>query len=195
MHNLVQDTIGGFNKFIQDQKNLPDKATMTLIQFDHEYRVDYNGIPMENVKELDSSSYTPRGNTALLDALNKAILETKTYIDGIAENNRPGRVVVVVVTDGGENSSKEIKKDDLKKLVTECESNLWRFVFMGANIDAFSEASSLGMLSCGATLQYEPTEHGLSSSYESLSRGMRGIRGMDYGSAVSCSTSFFEKND
>jgi hypothetical protein len=195
MSSLAKDTIGGFNHFLEEQQKLPGKATMTLVQFDHEYQVDFNGVPLANVPKLNDLTYSPRGGTALLDGLHKAIQETKEYVNSMPEDSRPGRIVAVVITDGEENSSREIKKDDLKKLVEECQTAMWRFVFMGANIDSFSEAGSVGIGGisgyAGSTLNYDATSKGISETYTLLSRSMSSVRSMNCAQALDRNTEFF----
>lgn len=191
MSHLQKDTIGGFNQFLADQKKVPGKATMTLVQFDDQYQTDFNGIPIADVPALTPETYVPRGGTALLDALHKAIAETKEFINAMPEDKRPGRVITVVITDGEENQSREVKKADLKKEVEECETALWRFVFMGANLDSFGEAGSLGMRYAGSTLDYTPTADGVGSAYTALCSGVSLVRCMSYSASVDRNTAFF----
>lgn len=193
MENLQKDTIGGFNSFIKDQKTQPGKATITLVQFSTDYTITYSGVDIKDAPELTEKNYVPGGGTALLDALHKAIQETKEFINSMPEDEQPGRVVIVTITDGEENSSHEIKKEDLKKLVSDSESSMaWRFVFMGANIDSFSSSHSLGMTSANNSLDYSASSGGVRTSYHLLSSGMANIRAMSYSASVDSQTAFFE---
>jgi hypothetical protein len=93
----------------------------------------------------------PRGNTALLDAVGRAIVETGERLRALPENERPGLVVFVIVTDGQENSSREYTKARVKEMI-EHQQNVykWQFTYLGANQDAFAEAGGMGIRLAGA---------------------------------------------
>lgn len=133
----------GLNKFIEEQKKQPGEATFTLVQFDDQYEVVHSAMP---IKQVPFCHLIPRGSTALLDAVAKAINATGERLKNMTENQRPGLVVFVIVTDGQENASKEYKKDQIKQMI-EHQQNIykWQFTFLGANQDAFSEAASIGI--------------------------------------------------
>ena len=73
MEEVKDDAIGGFNQFLGEQKNFPGQATMTLVQFDHEYDIVYDFVPIDHVAKLSKKSYLPRGMTRLLDAIGLTI--------------------------------------------------------------------------------------------------------------------------
>ena len=90
----------------------------------------------------------PRGSTALLDAVGRAINETGDRLAKTPEQDRPGLVVFVIVTDGQENSSKEFSKARIKEMIDEQQKKYnWQFTFLGANQDAFAEAGGIGIRS------------------------------------------------
>lgn len=129
-----------YNAYIKSQAKLPGKARVSLSIFDTIYDEVYSNLPINEVPLLDHRTYFARGGTALLDGLGRLI---KT-IDAIP--NKPSKVVVVVNTDGEENSSREFTLTQVKELVTERQENHdWQFVFVGAGIDAFHGGVSLGM--------------------------------------------------
>jgi len=144
MQSCRDDTIGGYNSFIESQKELG--GTMTLIQFDHEYLVTYTAKPIGEVEPLTRQTFVPRGSTALLDAMGRAIKDWK----GSAPT-------VIVLTDGLENSSNKYTKAHIKDLVEQKEKDGWIFMYLGANHDAFGEAQSLG-IAPARTLNYDPTK-------------------------------------
>jgi hypothetical protein len=141
METCQDDTIGGFNAFLSEQKALG--GTLTLVLFDHEYQVLYERKPIGDAEPLSRDTFVPRGSTALLDAIGKTI---KTVT-----SNNP---TVVILTDGQENSSKEYTKAHIKDLIEQKTKDGWTFVYLGANQDAFAEAGGLG-ISPAATVNYD----------------------------------------
>lgn len=176
MASVEKDTKGGFDSFVREQKNLPGLAVLTLVQFDTEYDFVHKAKPIGEIPPLD---FQPRGSTALLDALGKAIVETGERLKNTPENDRPSKVVFVIITDGEENSSKEYKKDQINKMIThQREAYKWEFVFLGANQDAIQEASKIGIFASQA-MNYAPTGKGVQTAFASTSKSMRSFRAGD----------------
>jgi len=147
MARICEDAEGGVNTFIDQQAREPGDALLTLVQFDSEYEFLHEGVPIENVSRYD---LVPRGATALLDAVGRAINETGERLAKLAESDRPGLVIFVVVTDGYENASKEFGKPQIKQLIERRQRDSgWQFTFLGANQDAFAEAGSMGFHAAG----------------------------------------------
>jgi hypothetical protein len=148
MHACRSDAEGGLNSFIAKQKELPGECTFTLVQFDTVYEFVHKAIPLGTVPHC---SLEPRGNTALLDAVGRAIVETGERLRAMPENDRPALVVFVIVTDGQENSSREYTKARIKEMI-EHQQNVykWQFIYLGANQDAFAEAGDIGIRLAGA---------------------------------------------
>lgn len=174
MQSIIDDTIGGFNKFLTDQKGVDGKATITLVQFDDQYEVLKNMEPLENVSNLTSETYVPRGSTALLDAIARTINRVEQKI--LELENKPDKVIFVIITDGQENASREFNKNNVFEMIRRCEQeNKWQFVFMGANQDAITEAGSLGIRSSNS-LTYGANSGGVQSAFRSLSTNMTSYR-------------------
>lgn len=132
----------GINEFIKEQAEPDQETKLTLVEFDHEYKCKYNGEPIKNIGKY---TLVPRGQTALLDALGKAIYDTGERLRSLPENDRPGLVVVVVVTDGKENCSREFNLDQVKNMITHQQDVYnWKFTFLGANQDAFEVGGQMG---------------------------------------------------
>lgn len=145
MQNIRVDAEGGINAFINDQKSKPGEANITLVQFDTEYDFVMNGIPL---KDAPHYTLSPRGGTALLDAVGRAINEAGVRLAAIPESDRPGGVVFVIVTDGQENSSREFTLLKVREMVdTQRDTYKWQFVFLGAGPDTFAAGSALGFAS------------------------------------------------
>lgn len=173
MQEARADHEGGLNSFVRDQKNLGGDVRFTLIQFDSQNacEVVYDGLPIEQV---GSCTLLPRGGTPLLDALGRGVAHVAARLDPLSR--RPDQTIVMVITDGEENSSHEFTKDRIKKLVEEREKkNGWKFLFLGANIDAFAEGGGLGM-GAATTANFANNRHGTQSMYGSLSSNVRSAR-------------------
>jgi len=176
MMGKESDVIGGFNKFIKDQKEIPGEASMVLVKFDHEYGPVDTWDSIQNVPELDNNSYIPRGSTALLDAIGRTIATQGENLSNIAENERPDKVIVLIMTDGLENNSHEYTKTKIKEMIShQQEKYNWKFVFLGANQDSFAEASSMG-ISQSLTANYANNSKGINSMYASTSNLVRNFR-------------------
>ena len=170
MHLCESDVVGGFNAFIEEQKNGEGDAFITLAQFDNKYEIVYEQVPVDKVDKLN---FQPRGGTALLDAVGRTIIASKSRLN----KDRSGidSVIFVVITDGEENSSIEFKKSQIAEMTMECENECgWKFVYLGANQDAFAEAGSMGFCSSG-TMAYDSSK-GTRSMFDSLSRGTSSYR-------------------
>lgn len=158
MYDLVDDTIGGFNSYIDKEKEKDEKILVTLVLFDTEYRMLYTRKPIGEVEKLTREQYYAGGCTALLDAIGKTI----TSLD----NEVSGKVLFVITTDGLENSSKHFTKDKVKNLI---ESHDWEFLFIGADIDSYHEAFTLGIDEDHAA-NYERSSRGLGGLFNSVGR-------------------------
>ena len=153
MEMVRDDTIGGFNAFIEDQKKAVGEAKITLVQFDDQYLVVYGGQPIQDVPKLTLETFVPRGMTALLDAVGKTINIVGDRLANTTEDQRPSLVLFVIITDGHENASKEFKLSQIKdKIKHQTEKYNWEFVFLGADQDAF-QAGAMGV-SAGNTFNY-----------------------------------------
>ena len=176
MGAIAVEVIGGFNKFLKEQRALPDPANLTLVLFDTAYSIPINGMPIAEVPELNSTTYRPGGCTALLDGVGRAIVETGSRLAAMGEDRRPEKVIVVVITDGEENSSVEHKKEQIAEMVKHQEEKYdWCFIFMGANVDAFHEAAGIGIQAAMA-VNYSATPIGTRSAMDGVSKGVSSYR-------------------
>jgi len=153
METIREDAEGGVNAFVREQAQQPGNALLTLVQFDTQYDFVHKGVP---VKQVPAYKLVPRGNTALLDAVGRAINETGERLATMAEADRPGLVIFVIVTDGEENSSSEFSKTQIKEKIADQQAKYnWQFTFLGANQDAFAEAGGMGIPASGVA-NYSP---------------------------------------
>ena len=156
MYSCINDTIGGFNHFIESQKKDNPQGNMNLFLFDNEFENIYESKNIQKVEKLSSSTYTPRGSTSLLDAIGKTIKKAE-------KDENP---MIVILTDGEENTSKTYTLAHVKDLIQMKESIGWKFVFLGANQDAIQIGGLMGIPEASAmTFNQENTKE----AFEGLS--------------------------
>jgi uncharacterized protein YegL len=176
MESIKNDAIGGFNNFIDEQKKVDGEADLSLILFDHEYEVSYKNVDIKDVQHLNNETYVPRGMTALLDAIGKTITDVGIELHNLAENERPNKVIVCIITDGEENSSKEYTKSKIKEMVEHQRNKYsWEFIFFGANMDAVTEGVQYGFSPMQCTT-YASTADGINVAYRGMSATVTQLR-------------------
>jgi len=140
MESVKSDTIGGFNEFLTSQKKIKGNANVTLVKFSDYYKVINDGTDIAHVSELNESNYTPSYSTSLLDAVGKTINSVGKRLADTPENKRPEKVIVAIITDGYENSSKEFTRGQINDMVGHQRDKYdWEFLFLGADIDAWGK--------------------------------------------------------
>ena len=176
MSGLSHSTISGFNGFMKEQKTVASKATVSLVQFAAGQDWVYDMMPVAEVSDLTSRSYNTDGpSTALCDSIARAVHRAENQIKEM--NEKPDNVVVVIITDGQENDSKEFQKKHIVKIIEAHEKEGWDFVFLGANQDAIAEGGSIGVRASNA-LTYGATQDGVHAMYASVSENLTNYRGL-----------------
>jgi hypothetical protein len=178
MEAIRDDTIGGFNAFLNAQKAEASSATLTLVQFDSQdpYEVIHQFKPLQEVPELTRETFVPRATTPLLDAIGRGINDLEKGLFDMAEEDRPARVVMVIITDGQENASREFRKDQIEKMIKEKqEKSDWQFVFLSADLAAIGDALAAGM-PAARTLAHDKDSRGVGAAWASLSRSISDYR-------------------
>ena len=176
MASIADDTIGGFNSFIEDQRREPSPATVSLVQFDDKYEPNYEGVALSDVAPLTRETFVPRGWTALNDAVGRTVIATGERLAAMPESDRPNKVVCVIITDGQENRSTEYSSERVRHLVEEQTSKYgWLFVYLGANVNAFAESAKLG-ISVANAANYMANAGGVRAAYHVASTSLRSVR-------------------
>lgn len=160
-------------QFLKEQANEPGKLTLTLTQFDDRFDI-VTDTAKPPFTELDGWTLAPRGMTALLDAIGKTTTATIEMIDGLKKKRRPENVIVVIVTDGGENSSKDWTSESVKKLVEARTADGWQFVFLAADQDAVLTGKSFGITNAA---NFDNTGDQYHQTYAMVSRSVSAFRG------------------
>ena len=175
MSKIEDDTKGGFNIFLREQKEEEEgEATVSLYEFNTNVELVYRAIEIEDAPELDDENYSPGGRTALHDAITRAVGETEDQVGMLAERDQPENVVVVVLTDGKENAS-ETPQETVRERVEEKREEGWEFLFIGAEQDAALTAEGVGM-AADRSLDMDHSGEGTREAYESTSRSVSRAR-------------------
>lgn len=164
MSGSEDDTIGGFNGFIQKELKKELDTKVTTILFDHDYEILYKRKPIQEVPKLTDEQYWVRGSTALLDAIGKTI----NTLDKEINNN----TLVVIMTDGYENSSKEYSKQQIQNLI---ENHNWEFIYIGADIDSYTEAGNIGIRK-SRVANFAKTKEGYDEVFDSIENASYAVR-------------------
>lgn len=161
MNSCRQSTINGFNEYINSLKaDKESKYFVTLTQFDStqvavSIEKTFSDLPINKVPELTWDSFQPRGMTPLLDAIGSCIHETEKMI---SKKRGANAVVMMIMTDGDENSSREYSKAAIKNLIEDKENNAgWTVAYLGANQDAIATGASMGF-AAGKAMTYSTSD-------------------------------------
>ena len=169
MSGLEEETIGGFNSMIDKQKSIEGDVIVSTVLFDNQFDVLHNRIPLNKIQPLTKETYYVRGTTALLDAIGRSVQKIRHIHTLIQTKDIPSKVMIVIMTDGMENSSKEYSYHDVKMLIdTMTKEKEWEFIFLGANIDAINVGQRFGMRK-DRVANYHADKEGTSLNYEVIS--------------------------
>lgn len=173
MSRIKTDTEGGYNSFMDEQKKVPGECTSSLYQFDSKYEVVYENTPISEVPAL---ILTPRGNTALLDAIGRTVEALGAKYAAMAEEDRPENVILLIMTDGEENASHEYTLDMVKSMLEhQQEVYNWKVIYLGANQDAIAVAGRMG-ISKSTSLNFAATAASVGGSYSIVSESVSRMR-------------------
>lgn len=176
MQGLEEDTMGGFNSMLKQQKQQQGNCRVTTVLFDDRYELLHDRLPLDVVRPLTGKQYHVRGTTALLDAMGRTITRFGELHKHLNKGDRAQKVVVVIITDGMENASRAYGYEQVKRLVSRQRDRFgWEFIFLGANIDAIGTADSMGIHAERAA-NYHADEMGLPLVYEAVSRTIGHMR-------------------
>jgi hypothetical protein len=169
MESIRSDAIGGFNRFLADQQAPDDPARLTMVLFDDRYEIVHDGTDIRKVRPLTNRTFVPRGTTALLDAIGKTLNTVSARLADILADDRPEKVIVVILTDGYENASQEFSLPTVREMITRYTNELkWDFIYLAANQDAFGESAKMG-ITAGNTMHFNASSDGCSRVYDNIS--------------------------
>lgn len=155
MRGTEKDTIGGYNGYINDFKS--KNAKITTVLFDDKYEMITKRQNVNEVSELTEKQYYVRGCTALLDAIGKSIK--------FMEKEKAEKVMFIITTDGYENASHKYNKEQIKEMIQGHKE--WEFMYLGADIDSYSEGQSIGISSSNIS-NYKKDGKGISKLFKAM---------------------------
>ncbi len=168
MEAMATDAIGGFNAFVDAQRAQAGEARMTLVLFNDRYEVPMESQPLAQIPRLTRQTYAPRGGTALLDAIGRTLRTMTEKAAARPAADRPGSMIVAILTDGEENASREFTLPHISDLIAEKRAQGWEFIFLAANQDAIASATRLSIPMADAQA-FVASEAGTREAFSDLS--------------------------
>lgn len=176
MQLMIEPAIAGFNALLREQQQAEGDARLTLVLFNDAYHVRCASLPVAEVATLNTATFKPDGCTALLDAIGRTIDDLGTRLAAMPEAERPGQVIVAILTDGQENSSSRFNWKEIREKIRHQEQHYaWRFLFLGANQDAIATAARMGVAAANSAT-FADDAVGYSSSTKAVSRKIMAMR-------------------
>ena len=176
MAGLEDDTIGGFNAMVEKQKKEHGEALLSAVLFSDGCRLLYDRVELQKVEPMTEKQYLVGGCTALLDAIGGAVHHIAMVHKYAREEDRPGKTIFVITTDGMENASRSYTYQEVQRMVKhEQEKYGWEFLFLGANMDAISAARSFGIREDRA-VRYARDRAGTALNYQVLNETVSRFR-------------------
>lgn len=170
MSGSESDVIGGFKKTIEEQKAVKDgECIVTLYEFASDVKQVYLGKALDKVEDLD---YRVGGMTRLYDGIGTAVDDIGKWLSNMDESERPSKNLIVIITDGGENSSTEYRLKDIKDRIKEqTEKYSWDFIYLGNDLSDAKDANDIGIKYRGFT-----TKKKFYNNYDVISTGITAYR-------------------
>lgn len=176
MSGLEEQTIGGFNRLISEQKEVKGEAIVSTVLFDDAFEVIHNRLPIQRIESMTSKEYYVRGSTALLDAIGRSIIKIRRVHKQLNESDIPEKTLFFITTDGMENASTEFDYEKVSEYISlQKEKYNWEFIFIGANIDAIKTAKKFGV-DANRAVNYKADERGTNLGYKVMNETIRELR-------------------
>lgn len=170
MTDRKSDHIGGLKSFIEDNKD--GNTKISLIQFDdiNPCEILLDNMPSQDI-DLSKVDLIPRGWTPLYDAIGKTIAFVES---NISKEDKDTQVILVIITDGEENASKEWTSEKIRNIIKQKEKD-WKILYLGANVDAFKESGRVGISQTSA-VNYTNTARGVQNVYSVSTSKLRAMK-------------------
>lgn len=178
MQTIYRDMNGAIANLLTEQEALDGAIDLSVLTFDDTYEWTHRNVNLHDEKAhgFEKPWIVPRGMTALHDAVGATVTALGAQFAALEEGDRPGKVIVVVVTDGGENSSREYTGEQIKALVKQQTDEWgWTFLYLAANVDAFATGATMGFAK-GQSIGYAANAVGTQSVYAAASAAVTRTR-------------------
>lgn len=178
MSSIIDEAIGGFNTFLKEQRELEGDANVTVALFDDRYDLIHDNVNINDVEDMTSEVYYPRGMTSLLDAIGKTMQTVGERLANTPEEERPENVIVAILTDGMENCSREYTTEKIKEMIQHQEEKYdWTFMYLAANQDAFAVGQSFGMSDYNS-INFNANSGGAKGAFQNMTLASTSYRSM-----------------
>jgi uncharacterized protein YegL len=170
MQSIAEAAVNSFNELLtrQQAEHEQTPVKMSLVLFNTEYEVPFASVNAPELPRLDMATYAPDNSTALLDAIGRTIDDLGARLASMTEADRPGKVIVAIMTDGLENASRVFTWEQISdKIKHQQDVYKWEFLFLGANQDAIATAGRMNICASKSTTFY--------STNSSVRKSMRGV--------------------
>ncbi|MCK5761840.1 MAG: helix-turn-helix domain-containing protein [Candidatus Izimaplasma sp.] len=161
MYGLTDDVIGGFNSFLMEQHNLDDSAYLSTVLFNNIVSPIYHSKDITTIEPMSRNDYKASGSTSLFDAIGSSVLS-------LSERAKTNKVMVIIMTDGYENSSRLFSRSKVKRIIDMKTADGWEFIFAGANIDVDKVSESIGIRK-DRRVHYESNSKGTRETWKMMS--------------------------
>lgn len=193
MQSIARDMEGGLQAFLQKEKNSGDDTRVSLFRFDGHYETVFVD---KNIRDDDLKiELTPGGSTALMDAVGKTIQHVEQKLTNLLEEEKPNRVLFLIITDGEENSSVIYNRDQIKTMLSDKREKLaWDFVFMGVDEGkVMAQREQIGIMR-SASLGFEKTSKGVQEAFTNISASYDNYKMLDRRDLTTYACSFEVSN-
>lgn len=137
MASICTEAIGSFNNFLSEQKKVPGDVKMTTVLFDDQYEILNDGVMLTDISDLNDKTFVPRGMTALYDAVGKTITTVSERLSKTTKSKMPAKIIMLILTDGAENASKEYNSEKIKELIGSKKD--WEFIYLASDMTQFKD--------------------------------------------------------
>ena len=167
MYGREEDTIGGFNATVKEQKETGNRVYVTSVLFSDEHKILIDRLPIEEVREMERNDFRVGGCTALIDTIGDTI-EHIGKVQHYTKSDPVDKTIFVIITDGLENASRKYSAGEVRKMIEGKKEKGWEFLFLGANIEAVETARRYGIDEDRA-VNYHNDEEGIRTVYKAVS--------------------------
>lgn len=193
MESIANDMVGGIKSFLEKEKTTGDETRVSLYQFDDRYETVFVN---KDIKDEINITLTARGSTALNDALGRTIISVGKKLSEMKEDDRPNRVLFLVITDGFENASKEFTCVDVAERVKhQREKYSWDFVFLGAGEKDVLEQHKHLNISKGSSLGFAANAAAVTTAWKSVTDNYQLYKKLDRSDVSTRSATFTFEED
>ena len=174
MGSYIQQTINGFNNFIDNQKEVDGECFVTLTKFDTDgFRTPYTDLDINCVPHLNTSTFIPNEGTNFRDAIIHRMNIRKTLLE--TWDIKP-KILFVVLTDGEDNSSNLSVSYVKEQITSTFQNDDWAFIYLGAYPNSSKVGIELGFpennIKCFSGKRMKEEFNDLSSATTAYRSGM-----------------------